>query len=476
MTLRARLGLIAAFLALTIVGSGFAIWRVTRQSAIDQLDRRLETVLPNVLGVIDRSVATGTPAPQPPSPEQVVGAAADGADSPLSDVFVARLGGAGTRIVLVRSVATDLEPSTPAAAWAGTPAAGAAGPMAFSTVGSLDGSMSWRATVVRGRDGGNYLVAISQQSIDTASGRLVATLSVAGTCLFAVLAVAGWWVSRLGLRPITRIAAAARSISAGDRDTRVEEGAPGTEAAELATAFNVMLDEHAASEARLRRFVSDSSHELRTPVAAIRGFTDLYRAGALEAPGQLDDAMRRIGAEGARMAGLVDDLLLLARLDEGRPLASEPVDIAALLHDAALDASATHPSRSLTVDAAGPIVVRGDEHRLRQVVANLVANALVHAPDSAIRLTGSRSADGSVVVQVADTGVGLEPDDAARAFDRFWRADASRRRSGSGSGLGLSIVRAIVEAHGGRASMDSRPGSGTTVTVRLPADPVPPSV
>jgi two-component system OmpR family sensor kinase len=225
-----------------------------------------------------------------------------------------------------------------------------------------------------------------------------------------------------------------------------------------------MLDDQAATEARLRQFVADASHELRTPVSAIAGFADLWREGALP-ESQLTDVMRRIGQETARMRGLVEDLLLLARLDDGRPLERGRVDLVALAADARLDASATHPSRAVDLDAPDCAWVWGDENELRQVIGNLVANALAHGGPSAdvvirIVVEGERTE-----LVVADSGRGMPSEDVARAFDRFWRADMAR--ASAGTGLGLAIVKSVVVAHGGTVGLISAPGSGTEVAVTL---------
>ena len=258
----------------------------------------------------------------------------------------------------------------------------------------------------------------------------------------------------------------ADAITAGDRSRRVTEARSRTEAAHLARAFNVMLDEQQGLERRLRQFVADASHELRTPVSAIQGFADLWRQGQLREGQPLEEAMRRIGQESARMAGLVKDLLTLARLDEGHALECLPVDLVPLVDDAVLDASATHPTREIRTEASGSIVAEGDEAALRQVIANLVTNALVHTPaTSSVDVRATAHSD-VAVLEVADEGPGMVSSSAAHAFDRFWRGDGSRSRPGSG--LGLPIVAAIVAAHGGQLTMDSSPEVGTVVRVMLP--------
>ncbi|MEA3020983.1 MAG: two-component system, OmpR family, sensor kinase, partial [Actinomycetota bacterium] len=211
-----------------------------------------------------------------------------------------------------------------------------------------------------------------------------------------------------------------------------------------------------------------ASHELRTPITTIRGYAELYRSGGLREGDDLAEALRRTEQESIRMGGLVDDLLHLARLDQGRPLDRVPVDVAALARDAARDAQAVDTDRPITVDADRTLVVNGDEARLRQVLANLVTNALVHtAPGTAVSVRAEREGD-DAVIEVADRGEGMEPDVAARAFERFFRADPSRSRHRGGTGLGLAIVDATVASHGGSVRLDTSPGAGTTVRVTLP--------
>jgi two-component system OmpR family sensor kinase len=230
----------------------------------------------------------------------------------------------------------------------------------------------------------------------------------------------------------------------------------------------------------MRRFVSDASHELRTPLATVRGYAELYRQGAVTDPADVAQAMRRIETEATRMAGLVDDLLTLARLDEQRPEQRAPVDLTVLAADAVQDARALAPGRSVTLTGSnGPIepaVVLGDEPRLRQLVTNLVVNALRHTPDGTpIELligTDAGPNPRSALLQVRDHGPGIAPEHARAVFERFFRSDASRQRGqGGGSGLGLAIVAAIVSAHGGQVGVTQTPGGGATFLVRLPLAP-----
>jgi two-component system OmpR family sensor kinase len=248
----------------------------------------------------------------------------------------------------------------------------------------------------------------------------------------------------------------------------VDEG--GTEAGRLATAFNVMLDERDATEERLRQFVADASHELRTPLTSMRGYLDLYRQGAFREAGQLDDIIRRMSRESARMNELVEDLLLLARLDQHRTLRREPVDISRLLEDAAADARVIQPGRTIVLDTGGDrrVLTIGDPFRLQQVVGILVNNALVHTdPTSQVRLTCTAT-DQGVRTTVSDDGPGIAPEVVPKVFDRFFRGDRSRNRRTGGAGLGLAIARSIVEAHDGTITLTREPGRGSTFAVELP--------
>jgi two-component system OmpR family sensor kinase len=311
------------------------------------------------------------------------------------------------------------------------------------------------------------LVAASLAQVDVTASRLRLAAIGAGIIVLGVILAAGFWVGRLGLRPIAEVTDVADAIAAGDRSRRVEGASGKTEAAHLARAINVMLDEQQASETRLRQFIADASHELRTPVSVILGISDLWRQGALRAGNASDDAMRRIGKSGRRMGGLVEDLLLLAHLDDGRQIEFESIDLEPLLHDAIHDASATDPLRHITLEVSGRVMVMGEEAALRQVIANLVTNSLRHTPGQATITIRAFTAGSRVTVDVVDSGPGMTPDEASKAFDRFWRADASRTRSGTG--LGLAIVAGIVAAHHGTVTLDSGRDRGTTVTVRLPS-------
>ena len=451
MNLRARLAAVATLLLAVVVAGGWAIVHAVPRAQQAQVDRQLASMVPPAVDLFLRD------APIPPQP----------LDRPFADVDVSLVRADGSRAAIVAPSASGTAPAPEPAA---PTVLSRPGNVHVRTVASVAAGPRWRAVLLQApNDANGLLVAVSLDRADATARQVRLTVWAVGTILALAVAFGGWWILHLGLRPIAEVTAVADAITSGDRSRRVEVTDRRTEADHLGRAFNVMLDEHQADEARLRRFVSDASHELRTPVAAIRGFADLYRNGNLDEPGALADAMRRIGGESARMAGLVDDLVLLARLDEGRPLDQVRVDLSTILRDAALDASATHPSRTVGTDVADDLAVVGDDARLRQVFANLVHNALVHAGANATVVVRGHLDGALCIVEVADDGIGLDGAHAALAFDRFWRADPARQRNATGSGLGLPIVRAIVEASGGHVTLASQPGHGTTVRVVLPA-------
>jgi two-component system, OmpR family, sensor kinase len=463
MKLRSRLAVAAGIVVAVLAIIGFLLPRLVRSALLDQADGQLAAAFPIALSQFARG--PGSPGPEPPSPAA--------SPTPFSDLYIAEINGDGTIRELVTSrLAVGRRPVIPEGADNATavPPSSRLPQAAMATVRSADGAGRWRAAVLLVPGGDRHLLfAVPMDRIDATVGRLRWFLVAAALVVAGAIGLAAWWIIRLGLRPIADVTAVADAIAAGERDRRANESSTGTEAAILAHSLNAMLDERTATEDRLRRFVADASHELRTPVAAIRGFTDLHRNRVLSDPDSLEQAMRRIGQEAARMGGLVEDLLLLASLDQGRPLERALVNVSNILGDAVLDASATHPSRSVTALSEPALVVQGDESRLRQVVANLVTNALVHAGSEAtVTLVARQTAEGRCVIEVVDDGDGMDAAAAAHAFDRFWRGASSRVRGGSGAGLGLSIVQAIVEAHGGSMALETAPGEGTRVTVVVP--------
>jgi two-component system OmpR family sensor kinase len=345
------------------------------------------------------------------------------------------------------------------------------------TVGSKPEGEHYRIYAAPRAGGGLTVVAVPfTQAVATLDQLLLVQALVIGGVLLA-LALAAWWIVRLGLRPLDRIGETAGAIAGGDLSHRVERAEPRTEVGRLGLALNAMLArleeafaERRASEERLRRFLADASHELRTPLASIRGYAELFRIGAARDGPDVEKAMTRIEDESARMGVLVEDLLALARLDEVRDIRREPVDMAALAGDAVDDARAVAPDREidLQTSANGGLVLDGDPSQLRQVLANLMRNALVHTPPGTPIEVTVAGEDGKARVEVRDHGPGLPAGDPAELFERFWRADPARGRGRAGAGLGLSIVAAIVAAHGGRAEAADAPGGGARFTVTLP--------
>ncbi len=292
--------------------------------------------------------------------------------------------------------------------------------------------------------------------------------------VLAALAVATWLIIKRDLRPLETMAVTADAIAAGDLTRRVQPAEPRTEVGRLGLSLNTMLArieeafaERAATEDKLRRFLADASHELRTPLTSIRGYSEMFER-AKDDPEDLDLAMRRIEEESKRMGLMVEELLVLARLGESREPERAPVDFACVVSDAVSDARAASPRRDIGLETVETADVLGDDHQLRQVAANLLSNAVRHTPEEAairVRLTAG---DGHAALAVADDGPGLEPAVAAKVFEPFFRADESRARETGGAGLGLAIVAAIVEAHGGAVRLDTSPGAGATFTVTLP--------
>ncbi|MET0417171.1 MAG: HAMP domain-containing sensor histidine kinase [Actinoplanes sp.] len=372
------------------------------------------------------------------------------------------------------------------------------------TLAAADGSTDWRMIAVPDADtGGMALIGLSLAEMQQTTEQLMLFEIAVSVLVLALLGLGAAFVVRLGLRPLTEMERLATDISAGNLSGRVA-GDPHTEPGRLGLALNSMLDRietevgaRTASEQRLRQFVADASHELRTPLTSIKGFAELYRRGGARPGRELDETMTRIESEAGRMGVLVEDLLLLARLDRQRPPALRPVDLLEIAADTIRDAHARMPDRPVRLagladdtETFEPATVLGDEHGLRQVATNLVANALQHTP-AGTRVTvrvgrtpprppragsvlsgpaGPRDGRPLSVLEVSDDGPGVPADHAARIFERLYRADSSRTRGrGGGSGLGLSIVAAIVHGHGGWVELNSPAAGGAVFRVLLPA-------
>ncbi len=471
LSLRLRLIAGIAFVAAVLVAVSAVVTISTRSQLIDQVDERLTSFSPGAReGGPIRNPAFDPSELTPPTPVD----ASDrfgGLGVRLSDIYQGIIGPDGTLVDFFAPNFSGDEYAPPA-----IDVSEIADQLpAVFTAPATDGEVIYRVRVQRFGDVMS-VTGVPINDVQATILRLIWVEVLGSLAILAALGVVGWWVIHLGIRPVKVMTETASQIAGGDLSVRVPESAPSTESGQLAVALNRMLGrieaatvEQAASEERLRQFVSDASHELRTPVTSIRGYAELYRIGALTSDGALDDAMRRTEQEAARIGRLVDDMLTLARTDEQRPLDAKPVPMDVLLHDTAIDARATAPGRVITIEVASPgATILGDEDRLRQVLANVVANALVHTePDVAITMRLD-STEHAVVIEIIDTGQGMTPDVAARVTERFFRADPSRSRHRGGSGLGLSFVDATVTAHGGHLTIDSAPGRGTTVRLSFP--------
>jgi two-component system OmpR family sensor kinase len=452
MSLRARLLTAMAIIAMLLVTAAVIVTRITRADLVERLDEQL-------IGAAS-------------APEQFLEPGPGGADSPASLLYAAIIDPetGEAHVISYSNLYGDSsrQPDLDAVL-------DEAGGKPFTVPADGEGS-DFRGVVRPLRSGDVVLVARPLDDVEASMSRLIRAEIVATVAILAILALVSWWVLRLGVRPIKQMTASAVAIAGGDLSERVPMAPAGTEAGELGVALNQMLDQieesfatKERSEKQLRQFVADASHELRTPVATMRGYAELYRSGGLAERERLDDAMRRSEQEATRMSHLVDDLLLLARLDQGRPLEKVPVRLDRIADDVVRDARVREPERSITFSTSGEVIVVGDEARLRQVLTNLVGNALVHTPASAAVGVTVAQADGEAVVTVSDEGPGMDPVVAQRVFERFYRADTARSRASGGTGLGLSIVDAIVQAHGGRIAVASTAGTGTSFTVRLSA-------
>ncbi len=349
------------------------------------------------------------------------------------------------------------------------------------TVGSNSGPLKWRfiAGRVSGADA-TFAVGIPLTSVNHTVARLLATTAAIGSLALVGSIGLAWFAVRRAFRPLSRIEDTASAIATGDLTQRIPVRQADDEVTSLSRSLNVMLTRiessfavREASEERMRQFVADASHELRTPLATVRGYAELYRQGAVRDSAAVGSAMERIEAESTRMSGLVEDLLTLARIDDVPVVETTSVDLTVLAADAVADARVRAPERRISLlgldGPVGPTPVRGTESQLRQVVTNLVANALLHTPEGTPVEVAVGPDDFGVALEVRDHGPGVPEEVATKVFERFYRADPSRGRAGGGgSGLGLAIVAAIVSQHHGRVGVAPTPGGGATFVVRLP--------
>ena len=467
MTLRTRLLLaLLGLVALALLVAGVATFTSLRSFLLTRVDQQLSEARYPVLGALasDRQLpgpGQGPGGPRANLPPGTYGALLDSAGTVLSRVTYS-YGQSGTSV-------PKLPSSLPSAA-------DDSGTTIFNASSSGSSSTGFRVLVQRYPSQGLILeVAVPLTETSQTLDRLLGIEVLVSALVLAALAAASWWLIKRDLRPLEHMAETADAIAAGDLSQRVEPAEPRTEVGRLGLSLNAMLvqieqafAERAATEDKLRRFLADASHELRTPLTSIRGYAELFERGAKDDPEDLATAMRRIEEESKRMGVMVEELLVLARLGEGRQPEREPVDLTRIVSDAVADARAAAPDREISLDAANGTIVMGDDHQLRQVLANLLANAREHTPAGTPVHVTLTAADGQAVLAVADEGPGLPAGEADKVFEPFYRADPSRTRETGGAGLGLAIVAAIVEAHGGTVAAASEPNVGATFTVRLP--------
>lgn len=345
----------------------------------------------------------------------------------------------------------------------------------IATINSVDGSIRYRALGRTVDQGFHALWAVSLHETDEAVSRLLRTFILSGLIVLLLGASLTWLTVRRGLRPVGQMVDTATAIAGGDLSHRVSDTDSSTELGRLGGALNEMLGRIEGSfqsereaQDKLKLFIADASHELRTPIAAVQGYAELYRKGGLAGEEDLNNAMRRIGRESTRMQRLVEDLMLLARLDSSQPMQQRTVELGGVVRDAVTDARAIDPARRIELREHGAVNVVGDEQRLTQVVANLLSNARTHTPPGTPVEVSLGNGDGSATIVVTDRGPGLDPEHMEKVFDRFYRVDTSRARSSGGTGLGLAIVAAIVEAHHGTVTVANAPEGGAQFTVVLP--------
>ncbi|WP_246465134.1 sensor histidine kinase [Ruania alkalisoli] len=456
MPLRVRLVLImVTLLVAALVATGVVTMTLLKQSLIAQVDDNLD----NAVQLLENR------GPFDPQDER---------EQPVTTYYVRVLAADGSTFMdIPATTGTDAVPDFPSVTYDQLDTLAGK----TQTIGSVEGTSTWRMVLLRGFVGQDtpvtVAVALPMDDVTATLARMQLFTLLVGLGVVTLAAAAGYVAVQRSLRGLRDIEDTAAAVASGDLSRRAPVAPDTTEVGRLGMSFNAMVANletsfaaQAASEARMRRFVSDASHELRTPLASIRGYGELYRMGAVP-PAELATTMGRIESEAIRMGSLVNDLLALARLDEGRDLRRDEVDLTAIARDAVGDLKALDPSRPVELLASGPVRVTGDADRLRQVVTNLIGNVVQHTPAGTPVELHTGTIDGDAMLAVVDHGPGVPTRDANRIFERFYRPDTSRTRSSGGSGLGLAIVATIVAAHGGTVAHQPTPGGGATITVRL---------
>ncbi len=473
MSLRARLvGAIAVVALVALSLAGIATYAAFSRAQFRQLDQALERAHEPIEELV---------AADPDDLELLVAQTAP-------RIFVAILDPSGETRLLIPVREPGHDPATVdlnaiSIDWGAPPPIGDRDLSIFRTVTTTSGSDELRLRIALLSDGSTLFIGQPMHDLRESQRNLLLIEVVVASGALVIAIVGGWFLVRAGLKPLRSVEQTALAIAAGGQlDHRAPGGEADTEVGRLANALNTMLDridsafeerdrveaDLRASERRMRRFVADVSHELRTPLAAVSAYSELFERGARNHPADLDRAIHGIASETTRMNGLVEELLLLARLDEGRPLTQEPVDLAALLVEAVGTARAVAPEFPVALRISEVVTITGDATRLRQVIDNLLANVRAHTPPGTSSTIDLHIEPGNAVVTVSDNGPGMEAEEAALIFERFYRVDSSRSRQTGGAGLGMSIVKAIVAAHHGSVELKSSPGNGVVVTIRVP--------
>lgn len=471
-SLRGRvLGATLVLAAAGLLVANAATYGFLRSFLVGRVDQQLRVAVFPVSRLLEQGVGGGPGFDPGPGPGSGV--------FPSLQTYGALIDASG-RVVVEASfgyeAASGPVPELPAGLLRSSPGAGEP---RYLTVPASQGSDDFRVLAwPLANENGTLVVAIPLTETNRTLGRLLAVEALVTVGVLVLLGAAALWLVRVGLRPLERMGETAGAIAAGDLSRRVEPADESTEVGRLGIALNRMLGRieeafgrQRASEERLRRFVADASHELRTPVTSIRGYAELFRRGAADRPEDLAKTMARIESEATRMGVLVEDLLMLARMDQGAPLARERVDLADVVTESVEAARAADPSRTIHLQAAGPVWVVGDGLRLRQVLDNVLTNFRIHTPSGTAARVALR-ADGQAVAEVADEGPGVPADLGDRVFERFIRGDPSRSRERGGAGLGLSIASEIARAHGGTLELvPSERGATFRLTLPLADEP-----
>jgi two-component system, OmpR family, sensor kinase len=497
-SLRARLTFVAVAITLVaLVAADFVVYAEFRSYLFGRVDATLENAHPALEAVADE--ANATPRRSPPTPPQEKDNAQPGVGSGFDSDFC-QLGASvapgmfievrtkkgrvvsgedGREYCKAFEIGEQLsQPRVPASITGLRPsAANRSELVSYFSVGSMSGAgQSYRVRVSTLRNGDYLVIADPVGDVAASIHRLVRLEILVTAIAFLSALFISLLLIRIGLRPLRDVERTADAITGGDLIHRVPNPNPRTEVGHVATALNVMLDriegafdDLKTSEARLRRFVADASHELRTPITAVSAYAELFRRGAAKEEPDLARVLLGIERESDRMARLIEDLLTLARLDEHASIAHEPVELVGLACEAIETARTIGPEWPTDLTAGGPVEVFGDRESLRRVIDNLFSNLRAHTPQGTHATLSVRRDGDRAIVELADEGPGISEADAQTIFDRFVRVDPSRSRTSGGAGLGLAIVSSIARAHGGRAEASPRRGGGVIFRVILPA-------